>query len=258
MLSFDVLANTGPLRHRPAVEKVVPSLILMVTALALPPVPTALLVLATTTTVAIGLAGLSLDRWLRAVALPAGFIVAGVIGIALDWGDGPGPLPLTVSSASANEAGLVFLRSLAGTSAVILLGVTTPMVDLIALLRRLRVPAAVTDLMASMYRLVFDLLDTGRRLRQSQAARLGHDGLHRSVRSSGLVASAVFIRSVHRARRLQIGLDARGYDGELRVLSPARPVDPVRLGIGIGAALAVPIVSLAALAAWTTWVGAAS
>lgn len=255
MLSFDVLANTGPLRQRPAVEKVAPALILLLATILLPVVPTAPLVLAATTAVAVGPAGLSLGRWLRALALPAGFIVAGVVGIALEWGDGPGPLPLTASSASSAEASRVLLRSLAGTSAVILIGVTTPMVDVIALLRRLRVPAAVTDLMASMYRLLFDLLETGRRLRQSQAARLGHVGLRRSVRSSGLAASAVFVRSVHRARRIQIGLDARGYTGELRVLSPKRPVDPVRLGVAVVGALAVPVASLAALAAWTAWGG---
>ncbi len=244
MLTLDVLANTGRLRHRHAVEKVVPALVLLIITIARPAIPAAPLVLAATTFAAVAVGRIPLRRWLRALALPAGFIASGTIGIMLVSGDGPGPIPLTITEASAIEAGRVLLRSLAGTSAVVLIGVTTPMVDIIVLLRSLRVPAAVTDLMTSMYRLMFDLIATGRQLRTSQTARLGHVGLRRSVRSAGLGTTAVFIRSMHRAKRLQIGLDARGYDGELRVLSNERPLGMARLAIAVTVAIAILAVSL--------------
>ncbi|MEM9655704.1 MAG: cobalt ECF transporter T component CbiQ [Actinomycetota bacterium] len=243
MLTLDVLANTGPLRNRPAVEKVIPAVALVLVTIVRPVLPTAPVVLALTTAAAVFLGGIPVSRWLRALSLPAGFIVAGTLGIVLVGGDGPGPIPLTTTQASRTEAATVLVRSIAGTSAVVLIGVTTPMVQLIALLRTVRIPAAVTDLMGSMYRLTFDLINTGRQLRISQASRLGHVGFRQSVQSSGMIAAAVFVRSVHRARRLQIGLDARAYDGELRVLSPAQPADPRRLAGGITAVVCVLVLS---------------
>lgn len=236
MLTLDILANSSRLRHWNAVEKVLPAVALLLIVLIRPVLPVAPLVLATTTLAAVGLGQISLVRWVRALLLPASFIVAGAIGIVLVSGDGPGPIPLTVTSGSLIAGAEVVMRSLAGTSAVVLIGVTTPMVDLIALLRAMRVPSAVTDLMAAMYRLMFDLIETGRQIRVSQTARLGHDGFVRSLRSSAASASAVFIRSVHRARRMQIGLDARAYNGELRVLSPVRPIDGRRLLAGVAVA----------------------
>ncbi|MEM9520619.1 MAG: cobalt ECF transporter T component CbiQ [Actinomycetota bacterium] len=233
MLSLDLLAHTGPLRSRAAIEKIGPGLGLVAVALAFDPVPTALIIITITTGLALFVAQISVARWLRALSLPAGFIVTGALGVMLVGGDGPGPLPLTIEKASFEEGLDVLLRSVAGTSAVILIGATTPMVDIIALLRRLRVPAVVTDQMASIYRLVFDLIDTGRRIRLSQVARLGHDGFRRSVRSSGTLAGAVFVHGIHRAKRLQVGLDARGYDGELRVMRVTKPVDAAWLAVGL-------------------------
>jgi cobalt/nickel transport system permease protein len=56
----------------------------------------------------------------------------------------------------------------------------------------------------------------------------------RSVRSLGLLASNLFQRALEQARRLEIGLMARGYTGELRVLAPKRVLSWPRLVTGLG------------------------
>ena len=57
----------------------------------------------------------------------------------------------------------------------------------------------------------------------AQAARLGHDGARRRLRSLGLLVGNLLPRALDRARRLEIGLAARGWDGEMRVLTtPAK------------------------------------
>lgn len=242
MLTIDVLANTSKWRHKHPAEKVIPALALLVVVITRPVFPTALAALTMASAGAIFGAGVPWRRWVGTLTWPAGFVASSALSIALVGGDGPGPLPLTMTESSATLAGETLLRSLAGISVVLFIGCSTPMVDLIRLLRKARVPLAVTELMTSMYRLMFDLIDLGRTLRGSQAARLGTVGFRRSLRSVSLVVSAVFVRSMHRAKRLHVGLESRGYDGSLAVLSNGNELQPVNLVAGLG--LVVAIVAL--------------
>lgn len=249
MLTIDVVANTSRWRAWHPAEKVLPGLALLVVNLVMAPWPTAVITLALTTAAATLGAGQSPRRWLRALSWPVGFVLTGAIGIALVGGDGPGPVPVTMTASSIQAGASTLARSVAGVSIMILIGSTTPMIDLIALLRAARVPTVMTDLMASMYRLIFDLLGLARRLRMTQADRLGHDGFWRSLRSTALLTTAVLRRSIHRARRLQIGLDARAYEGELPVLSATGPVFLPRLAAGLALVVAVALASAAPI--WT-------
>jgi hypothetical protein len=53
--------------------------------------------------------------------------------------------------------------------------------------------------------------------------------LRRGIRSLGLLAATLLGRSLARARRLEIGLAARGFEGELKVLTPPRALSTTRL-----------------------------
>jgi cobalt/nickel transport system permease protein len=82
------------------------------------------------------------------------------------------------------------------------------------------VPAPVVDVALVTYRMSFLLLDSVRRVREAQAARLGHAGRAAAWRSLGGLGATAFVRAFDRAARLQAGLAGRGYDGTLRVLVP--------------------------------------
>lgn len=71
-----------------------------------------------------------------------------------------------------------------------------------------------------MYRIIFLLLDSLARIRQAQAARLGHTTRAATWRSLVSLGATTFVRAFDRAQRLQSGLAGRGYDGTLRVLVP--------------------------------------
>jgi cobalt/nickel transport system permease protein len=88
-------------------------------------------------------------------------------------------------------------------------------------------PAAVTEIAALVYRLLFLLLESSRAVREAQAGRLGFRTWSTAYRSLGGQGAAVFIRAFDQARRLEHGLASRGYNGSLRVLAPARPLSPV-------------------------------
>ena len=60
-------------------------------------------------------------------------------------------------------------------------------------------------------------------IRMAQEARLGWHGWRRSIRSLGLLIAMLLPRAMESARRLEMGLAARGFDGNLRMLSSAPP-----------------------------------
>ena len=173
------------------------------------------------------------------MAVPAGFLLAGIPALALsvDLG-GAGPA-LSLSPEGLALAAAVSLRSLAAVACLAFLILTTPVPDLLRLARRLGMPPALVELAYLMHRLVFVVLERAAAARQAQGARLGYCNSCCSIRSLGLLAGGLFLRSLERGRRLDLGLAARGYQGELRVLGREPELSPKRLAL---AAAAVTVV----------------
>jgi cobalt/nickel transport system permease protein len=96
------------------------------------------------------------------------------------------------------------------------------MAELLILLRRLGLPVAVADLMSLTYRFLFLFTETLHTMTLAQASRLGYGTLRQTYRSLALLTVSFFGRVLDRVRRLETGLAARGYQGELRILSVPR------------------------------------
>jgi cobalt/nickel transport system permease protein len=240
-LAVDDAAWASAWRRRSPGDKVLLCGGLVVCALVLPAWPGSLLVGLTAVGLALGPAGVPARTFLRAVRLPVAFVAVGALTAVVSVsGDGVGWAP-----DAAARAGSLAGHALAGGAAVLLLATTTPMSDLLPALRRLRVPAAVVEVAALVYRLLFVLLESLRTIREAQTARMGHSSLRRSYRSSGMLAAAVLTRSWDRARRLQEGLAGRGMETGLRVLPEVLPSSRAFLACsaaGLAALTAVGVV----------------
>jgi cobalt/nickel transport system permease protein len=114
------------------------------------------------------------------------------------------------------------------------LALTTPAADLVAGMRRLGVPTEIAEMALLMYRFLFLLTDTAESMNAAQTARLGHVTYSRHMKSLSLLIANLMPRAFARARALEVGLAARGWRGELKVLSPVRSPSALNLGI-IGA-----------------------
>lgn len=156
-----------------------------------------------------------------AVALaPLGFLLMSCLTMLVTPADGGGwrwapELQPTVAH--------IALRSFATLAAVLGLVLTTPMPDLLALLRRLRVPELLLDLMALCYRMLFVLRQAWEEGSTAQAARLGHSSLRQRWRSMGLLAGQMAVQVWQRASALQMAADARACQGSLCFLPQSFP-----------------------------------
>lgn len=240
MLPIDAAAHSSRWRRRHPVDKAVLGLGLTVLAVSLPPWPGAVLVLVAALAVLLGPAGVPPRKLWRAYRVPLGFCVTGALTLIVQLG-GPDGF-VTLADGGPARAGGLLLRTSAASLGVLLFAFTTPLSDLLPRLVKAGVPAPVVDVALVMYRMSFLLLDSMSRIRQAQAARLGHTTRAATWRSLGGLGATAFVRAFDRASRLQAGLAGRGYDGTLRVLVP-----DTRISRSFVAASAVLLMGLAAL-----------
>ncbi|HHW75712.1 MAG TPA: cobalt ECF transporter T component CbiQ [Xanthomonadaceae bacterium] len=231
MRAIDHYAWTNRWRDRHPAEKLLPAGGLLVLTLLLPPLTTGPLVLVGTALATVGGAGVPLRAFLAMLAAPAAFLLAGApfLAMSISFADG---FDLHFPAEGARLALSTTVRALAAVSCLTFLTLTTPLVDWVPLLRRAGIPASVIELILLMYRLIFVFAERALTGRRAQAARLGYARFDRGVRSAGLLAGNLFQRALAQARRLEIGLAARGYTGELRVLRPEQPLSWPRLAAG--------------------------
>lgn len=218
-LAVDDAAWASAWRRRAPGDKLLLCGGLVVAALVLPAWPGSALVGVVAVGLALGPAGVPAGTFARAVRWPLAFVAVGALTAVVEVGGGG----LGWAPDAAARAGSLVGHALAGSAAVLLLATTTPVSDLLPALRRAWVPAAVVEVAAVVYRLLFVLLDSLRTIREAQTARMGYSSLRRSYRSSGALAAAVLVRSWDRARRMQEGLAGRGLETGLRVLPETLP-----------------------------------
>jgi cobalt/nickel transport system permease protein len=222
MSPVDRVAHLNRWRFRSLTEKAVLALGMLLLDITLPPFPVAIVVAAAMTLATLAGARAPVKVWLACAAGPTGFLLAGTLSLLLQI-DASG---LSLAPNGLRAAAELAARSEAGLTCLLFLALTTPTSDLMAGLRRLGLPAEITEVALLTYRFLFLLADTAQAMNTAQAARLGHVGLRRRLSSLGILIANLLPRALDRARRLEIGLSARGWHGEMRVLSRHDALSP--------------------------------
>lgn len=228
LTSLDDAAWTGPWRSVRVEEKVVLSVGLVLSALLAPSWPGTVAVAIASVLLIVGPARIPARSLGVAMAAPVAFLALGSASVALSvggeraralaaWG------PLTVTADGLAHGLDALAHGLAGTAALMVLATTTPMIDLLTWLRRLRVPDPLIEVASLTYRLLFVLLETAVGLHDAQSNRLGDAaGYRRRWRTRATATGVVLARAWDRAERLQAGLQARGFESALVTLPVAR------------------------------------
>lgn len=215
--AVDDAAWGSPWREYAVGAKVFLSLSLVLTALLSPAWPGCFLVGATALVLVLGSARIRPGLVALVALPPILFIAVGVVPIAIRLGGAPW---LAWAEDGGRQALSVAAHGIAGTLALLLLPLTTPMIDLLAWMRNLRVPVVILEIAELMYRLVFVLVSTAVAIQAAQAARLGGDApLRRRFQMAADAVGTVMVRTWDHSRRLQHGLELRGYEDHLPTLT---------------------------------------
>ncbi len=166
------------------------------------------------------LARVPVGVYVRVAAPALLFLALGSLSLAVSLGRDPvtGGLALQIAPDAVEQLSRVSTRSLGALAALLLLVLTTPLSDLIGLLRRLKMPELLLDLMVLCYRMLFVFSAAVRDTLTAQTARLGYASPRLALRSlAGLVANLA-LQVWQRAHALHTAAQARNNDGPLRFL----------------------------------------
>ncbi|MBQ9155767.1 MAG: cobalt ECF transporter T component CbiQ [Eubacterium sp.] len=185
---------------------------------------------------------LELDHYISMMTIPIVFMVVGAITIAIGYSFSPaGQYNLHVfnlfyiycSDKSLIQAAVLILKALGAVSALYMMTLTTPLTELVSVLRKIHMPQLIVELMNMIYRYIFIMLETYTRLKNSAESRLGYCDFRTSCYSFGNIASNLFVVSLNKANAYYNALEARCYDGELNFLEDVKPVRSWQIVFGI-------------------------
>jgi len=172
-------------------------------------------------TLGLGFARVPYKIFFAILLLPLGFLLAStpMLLISLDVSDGiaigwqPDQIPV---------AAALVARAAGASACLVLLALTTPVHSIVPILGRIGVPAFLIEIILLTYRLIFVFTETAANAYQAQTARLGYSNWRKSMMSLGQLAAALFQRSMEKAKHMEIGLSARGFEGNFPVLAEDR------------------------------------
>lgn len=172
-----------------------------------------------------------MGRIFALLRIPLLFLVVSCVVILLELSKAPlgiwclpiGHHFLCVTEYSLHRAVKAFFQAMGAVTCLYFLSSTTPMPQLIEVLRRCHVPELVIELMYLIYRYLFVLLEVQRQLTVAASARLGYCGVRRSVSTAGRISGTLLASSFRRSSQCFDAMESRGYDGKLTFLSHMPP-----------------------------------
>ncbi len=227
MTNIDKYAYSSKLKHTAPLKKLIFAMLALAVCLWADSVPVSVLVLFIMGWCTVYKGGTPVALFIKLMLVPVTFLIIGVLTIAINASGNKDIFlfsiaafgtHLGVSQSGMQQAALLFFKSTGAVSCLYFLSLSTPIVDLLAVLRRLKVPKMMIELMGLIYRLIFVLLETADTIYTAQSSRLGYANLISAYRSLAVLASSLFIRAYKRSDELYTALESRGYDGELSVL----------------------------------------
>lgn len=238
---IEQLSYSNRLRRVHPAAKAVFSLCGMVAAfLAHSPVAAFIMVLLLVAVTWLG-AGIPLGSYLRVSAAPLLFLLVsgGSLAVSVGW---QGEFPWIYLDSSREQflvARQVAGRSLVCLAALLFLALSTPLNDLIALLRRIGFPAVLTDMMTLCYRTLFVFVEALHDISTAQASRLGYATPRLALRSLGIMVASLTVQIWQRSLALHHSALSRANDGPLCFMTPSYPAAAGSLLIGLLAGCAL-------------------
>lgn len=250
VLSVDYYAYASHMRSWNATFKVIFSMLCLLLCLILNNIYVSIAVILIMGYMTVVIGGLELDHYISMLLIPIVFLLFGSAAIAVGFSWNPvGQYNLNVfgwfyiycSQESLWKASGLIFKALGAVSALYMMTLTTPLSELIVVLRKAHIPKVIIELMNMIYRYIFIMLDTHSRMKNSAEARLGYVDFKTSCYSFGQVASNLLIVSLKRGTDYYNALESRCYNGDLQFLEEEKPIRKNQVA---GAAVVVALLIL--------------
>ncbi len=188
------------------------------------PSQTLLITMLLTATTVLG-AKIPISSYLKVLAAPLLFLLVSGMTLAVDieivniypW------LGISFPDQQQFLAIKVCSRSLGCMAALLFLAFTTPLNDIISLMRKFRCPSILTDLMTLCFRTLFVFTDVIHDVSTAQSSRMGYATTRNAMNSLGILIAALMVQVWQRSMMLHQSALSRANDGPLYFLTPEYP-----------------------------------
>lgn len=201
-MGMEHYAYVSPLRHKNACLKTTFGITVLVCGLAMDSIAVSLWIMVSMMGISVIWGKVRLYDYIRFLAMPLFFILFG--GGALFFATEDMWLVL-----------LVTLRAVGAVSAFYFLTLSTPVGELMAVLRKCHVPPVLIGLMYLLYRDIFVLTGVWQSMFTAAQSRLGYADYRTSLRTFGGIGSNLLLLSWKRADDCYHAMEARGYEGTI-------------------------------------------
>lgn len=186
--------------------------------------------------------GMELHDYLSLLSLPVSFLLISGLALLFDYRVQPigvinFPLIhgyLSVSQSGQARAALVISKAFGAISCLYLLSLSTPMSEIIGVLRRIHTPDIVIELMYLIYRYIFILLEMYRSMKDAAQSRLGFIDFSTKLHTTGKIYTNLLSRSYRKANKNFDAMESRCYIGEIRFMENKKSISYTHMISAIG------------------------
>ena len=241
VFSIDYYAYISAIRDWNPMFKVFFALAVLILVIVIDSLYVSLFVLITMGFLTVVRGRIPLHQYISTLTIPIVFVLVGSLTIALSFARSPlgqYNLHLGFFYIYTNDADLLRMinlmaKAMAAVSALFMMTLSTPSGEIISVMRKVHMPKLFVELMNMIYRYIFVIMETNRKMHDSAESRLGYVDYRTSVKSFTGTASNLLVVSLKKANAYYDALVSRGYDGELRFLEREKKLDKEQIVLGI-------------------------
>lgn len=224
MLLIDQYAYINRLAKTHPVEKMVLAFFLLLFSLTVKDMLISLITFFVMSFLTVVIAKIPWLYYLKLLSIPGVFLISSMIGILLSFTTHPDLIhrsiwqydlfnwTVYISSQSVNTSVQLFFSVLSSISCLYFLTLTTPVHDIMQVLKKCKVPELLIELIELTYRFIFVFLEKSVQIYQSQNSRLGYLSVKKGLHSLGLLISSLFVHVFQRSKELSMAMNSRCYD----------------------------------------------
>ena len=145
-----------------------------------------------------------------------------------------GDLYIYTTDENIRKSCILFWRALSGVSSMYMLALSTPLNEIIYVIKKVRTPQIIIELMYLVYRFIFIMRDSYKSMRKSIESRLGFRDYRISLLSFGKIISNILIVSLRKSNSFYDAMESRCYRGEIRFFIKEKRINKkVIIGMGL-------------------------
>lgn len=192
--------------------------------------------------ITIFLGKISLKKYIDFFKVPTIFLLISVAVININFSKNItdfyyfniGDLYIYTTDENIKKSCILFWRALSGVSSMYMLALSTPLNEIIYVMKKARTPQIIIELMYLVYRFIFIMRDSYKSMRKSIESRLGFRDYRISLLSFGKIISNILIISLRKSNSFYDAMESRCYRGEIRFFIKEKRINKkVIIGMGL-------------------------